>query len=105
MKWDNNAMKRPKRPWQKFHRQIKEKSTRKLKARREKRYGLWYGMGLIGILGWSVMIPLLVCLALGLWLDAALDDPFPWSLLLLIVGVILGCLNAWYWVVKETSDQ
>ncbi|MFP4006452.1 MAG: AtpZ/AtpI family protein [Spirulinaceae cyanobacterium] len=97
-------MKPPKRPWRKFHRQIQKKSARKLNARGQKRYGLWYGLGLIGILGWSVMIPLLLGLALGFWLDGVFDNDFPWSLLMLIVGLILGCINAWYWVVKETSE-
>jgi ATP synthase protein I len=42
--------------------------------------------------------------ALGLWLDRKFPGPHSWTLTLLIIGVIIGCANAWYWVAKENRQ-
>jgi ATP synthase protein I len=39
--------------------------------------------------------------AVGLWIDATFPSRFSWTLMLLLLGVGLGCLNAWYWVTRE----
>ena len=39
---------------------------------------------------------------LGLWLDRHWPGDFSWTLALLLAGVTLGCLNAWYWVDMES---
>ena len=40
-------------------------------------------------------------IALGLWIDEPWKGSVSWILNLLIIGVLIGCLNAWYWVSKE----
>jgi len=47
--------------------------------------------------------PTLVGIGLGLWLDRRFPGRASWTLTLLIIGVALGCLNAWYWVKQESS--
>ena len=88
-----------------FDRQIQEKSARKLKARREQDRSLWYGLGLFGMVGWSVALRTLLGIALGIWIDSQWPSRYSWTLMLLLVGVILGCLNAWYWVQRERQDD
>jgi ATP synthase protein I len=44
------------------------KAKRKLKARRNSAQGVWFGLGMMGLIGWSVAIPTLLGAALGLWL-------------------------------------
>ena len=39
--------------------------------------------------------------ALGIWLDKHHPGKHPWTLALLVVGLAVGCLNAWHWVAKE----
>ena len=40
----------------------------------------------------------------GLWLDAMeVGGAASWTLALLVAGVILGCVNAWYWVRRERA--
>jgi ATP synthase protein I len=56
---------------------------------------------MFGMVGWSITIPTIVCLALGIWIDRRWPSPYSWTLMLLFVGVVLGCLNAWYWVKRE----
>jgi len=78
--------------------------ARKLKARRNPASGVWFGLGMMGLIGWSVVIPTLLGATLGSWLDdAGLDEDGPqsWTLALLVGGLVLGCLIAWHWVAKE----
>jgi ATP synthase protein I len=87
-----------------MQRRIAEKEARKMKARsEEKRF--WYGLGLFGLVGWSVAIPTLIGIALGAWLDRLLHDRISWTLTFLFAGLIVGCLNAWYWVQQERKGD
>ncbi|MDZ4695163.1 MAG: AtpZ/AtpI family protein [Deltaproteobacteria bacterium] len=81
-------------------REIGEKATRKLKARRSTQ-GVWFGLGMMGLVGWSVVLPTLLGAALGLWLDKHHPGDRSWTLALLVGGLVLGCVNAWHWVTKE----
>ncbi len=76
------------------------KLERKLKSRKDVS-GVWFGLGLMGIVGWSVAIPTLLGTALGIWIDGKYPGGHPWTLALLVAGLSLGCLNAWHWVGKE----
>ncbi|SRR5579883_1486391 len=87
--------------WETFHHQVGEKVARKLKARREKSQSIWFGLGLLGMVGWSVVTPALIGVALGIWIDKQWPSHFSWTLMLLSIGLFLGCLNAWHWVTRE----
>lgn len=77
------------------------KAARKLKAQRNATPGVWFGLGLMGVVGWSVVVPTLLGAALGLWLDRRYPGGRSWTLALLVAGLTLGCVNAWHWVSKE----
>ena len=81
--------------------QVGAKAERKLRARRDGAPGVWFGLGMMGLIGWSVVVPAIAGAALGIWLDAHHPGTHSWSLALLMAGLVLGCLNAWRWVVKE----
>lgn len=83
---------------------VGEKEERKVRAQRRRGTGLPWGLGAFGLVGWSVMVPTVLGVALGVWLDARLGGPIPWTLTGLVVGLTLGCLNAWYWVSREQRD-
>ncbi len=74
---------------------------RKLKARRNPVPGVWFGLGMMGLIGWSVAVPTLLGAALGLWLDKHYGGARSWTLALLVAGLAIGCFNAWHWVAKE----
>lgn len=80
---------------------IGSKAARKLKAQRNVTRGVWFGLGMMGLIGWSVTIPTLLGAALGLWLDRRYPGGRSWTLALLMAGLVIGCFNAWHWVVKE----
>lgn len=81
--------------------QVDSKARRKLGARRRGVPGVWFGLGTMGLVGWSVVLPTLAGAALGIWLDAHHAGRHSWTLALLVGGLVLGCFNAWHWVAKE----
>lgn len=91
----------PSRPGANFAAQVGAKALRKIKARRSTSSGVWFGLGMMGLIGWSVAVPTLLGAALGLWLDHRYPAGRSWTLALLAAGLVVGCLNAWHWVVKE----
>ena len=84
-----------------FAGQIGAKAQRKLKARRHPEHGVWSGLGMMGLVGWSVVVPTLLGAMLGAWLDKRYPGVHSWTLTLLIIGLFAGCANAWHWVAKE----
>jgi ATP synthase protein I len=84
-----------------FAQTIGAKAARKLKARRNGTPGVWFGLGMMGLIGWSVTVPTLFGAALGIWLDKHHAGEHSWTLALLVAGLAIGCLNAWHWVAKE----
>jgi ATP synthase protein I len=84
-----------------FAKQVGAQAARKLKARRNATPGVWYGLGTMGLVGWSIAIPTLIGASVGLWLDTHHPGGHSWTLALLVAGLTLGCLNAWRWVAGE----
>ena len=84
--------------------EVGAKAARKLKARRNAGQGVWFGLGMMGLIGWSVVIPTLLGAALGTWLDRHYPGKHAWTLALLMAGLAIGCLNAWHWVAKENRE-
>ena len=96
----NDAPKKASESEPTFARQVGVKAARKLKARKSTQ-GVWFGLGMMGLIGWSVVVPTLLGAALGLWLDQHHPGKHSWTLALLVGGLAIGCLNAWHWVAKE----
>ena len=84
-------------------RQVERKAARKLRARRSGRYGLWLGLKIAGLVGWSVVLPILFGVAAGNWLDSRFPGQISWTLTLLFAGLALGCFGAWTWIERERS--
>jgi ATP synthase protein I len=88
-----------------FSREVGAKAARKLEARRNSTPGVWFGLGMMGLIGWSVVVPTLLGAALGIWLDNHRPGSHSWTLMLLVIGLAIGCLNAWHWVAKEDREM
>ncbi len=88
----------------KFSRQVGEMAARKLRAQQHVTRTIWSGLGMIGLVGWSVAAPTVLGAVLGLWLDKHYPGTHSWTLALLAIGLGLGCFNAWRWIVKEDKE-
>jgi len=97
----NNESKHTQRNDPSFAGKVGAMAARKKKARRNSKQGVWFGLGMMGLVGWSVAVPTLLGASLGHWLDKHFPGNHPWTLALLVAGLTLGCFNAWYWVAKE----
>lgn len=86
-------------------RKVGTKAERKLRAQRNVNRTVWLGLGMMGLIGWSVAVPTLIGAILGLWLDEHYPASFSWTLTMLITGLFIGCLNAWHWVAREHKEM
>lgn len=80
---------------------VARKVERRRRHLREGDEGIWQWLGMFGLVGWAVAIPTLAGIALGWWIDETWPGKVSWTLNLLIIGVLLGCWNAWHWVQRE----
>jgi ATP synthase protein I len=92
-------------PEERFRAGVERRAERHRKAEREKDRSIWFSLGLFGLVGWSIAVPALIGVGLGLWIDARWPSRVSWTLTLLFIGVVVGCLNAWYWIKQETQDE
>ncbi|EMB18287.1 MULTISPECIES: AtpZ/AtpI family protein [Rhodopirellula] len=90
---------------QTLQKNVDAKQSRKLDARQQGDRSAWFGLGMFGLVGWSIAIPTLLGIALGIWIDERWPSRFSWTLMLLIGGVGIGCLNAWWWINRENEDE
>ncbi|TDK48731.1 AtpZ/AtpI family protein [Antarcticimicrobium luteum] len=88
-----------------LERTIARKARQHVRARREGRHTVWFGVGMFGLVGWAVAVPTLAGVALGRWLDARFADGPSWTIMGLLAGVALGSLNAWWWVRRTGLRQ
>jgi ATP synthase protein I len=86
-----------------FDARIAAQAARKLTAQRAGPQSAWFGLGMFGVVGWSVAVPTLLGALLGAWCDRHHAGPHSWTLALLVAGLVLGCANAWFWVAQQNE--
>ncbi len=75
--------------------------ARMLRRRRQGAPSIWRAVGLMGLIGWSVVLPMLAGVAAGMWIDRKWPTRFSFTLMLLVAGLAVGCWNAWKWIREE----
>lgn len=83
-----------------FREEATKKEARKLKARGTKEVNAWWGFSLFGLVGWSLVIPVLIGIFVGMLLDHHYAG-HRWTLSLLLAGVCVGIVLAFYLVARE----
>lgn len=86
-----------------------ERLDEAVKAHRERRerwlrFGersLGRNLAMVGVLGWTVMIPTLVGIFVGRWLDRTFDMGIFWTLGLMVLGLALGCFLGWRMMFRD----
>jgi ATP synthase protein I len=62
-------------------------------------------LGQIGVLGWTIVVPTLLFLFLGRWLDRSFGTGIFFSAPLLMIGAAIGFWSAWRWMHRQTLRQ
>ena len=81
---------------------VRTREQRRLRALREGRQSPWFGLGMFGLVGWSVTLPTLLGVAIGTWADRRWPGQISWTLTLMACGLVIGSMNAWYWINRES---
>jgi len=84
-----------------FEIRVQRQRARIEQGRRERGMSFWRYLGLIGAVGWSVVVPMVAGVFLGALIDRNTDTTYEWTLGLLCLGLTVGCYNAWRMVTKE----
>jgi ATP synthase protein I len=80
-------------------------ARRERAGREEPEPSLGARLGQIGILGWTIVVPTLLGLALGHWLDRYFGTRVFFSAPLLMVGAGVGLWSAWKWMHRQTRRK
>lgn len=75
---------------------------RERQAQEEPEPSLGARLGQIGILGWTIVVPTLLGLVLGHWLDRHFNTGVFFSAPLLMAGAAFGLWSAWKWMHRQT---
>jgi ATP synthase protein I len=79
--------------------------ARERNARDEPEPSLGSRLGQIGILGWSIVVPTLLGLAIGHWLDKRFHTGVFFAAPLLMAGAAFGLWSAWKWMHRQTRSR
>ncbi|MDR6207958.1 AtpZ/AtpI family protein [Paraburkholderia graminis] len=82
-----------------------EAARRAARAREVPEPSLGSRLGQIGILGWAIVLPTLLGLALGRWLDRIFATRVFFSAPLLMAGAALGFWSAWKWMHRQQGEH
>ncbi|NMW21647.1 MAG: F0F1 ATP synthase subunit [Chlorobiaceae bacterium] len=63
---------------------------RKLKSKKQAVRNIWSGFATFGLVGWSVAMPMILGITLGIWLDNHYPGDRSWTLMLLIAGLSIA---------------
>jgi ATP synthase protein I len=80
-------------------------ARRAARGREEPEPSLGSRLGQIGILGWAIVLPTLLGLALGHWLDRTFGTKVFFSAPLLMLGAALGFWSAWKWMHRQQGEH
>jgi len=74
---------------------VKARRERDARWKREGERSIGQNLAMIGALGWTVVVPSLLGVLAGRWLDRRFHTGIFWTLGLLVFGLALGCVMAW----------
>ena len=89
---------------QEMERAIKLRRERRDLWQREGERPLWKNLAMIGALGWLIVIPTLLGVFVGRYLDLRFGTGIFWSGALIFIGVSLGGYLAWQRISKNGNS-
>jgi ATP synthase protein I len=81
-------------------REVGTKQERIARGRAHKNNNL-SSIAILGVVGWSVTVPTVLGVVAGIWIDRHWPSRLSWTLTMLILGLAVGCTNAWLRIDRE----
>jgi ATP synthase protein I len=75
--------------------EVRRHRERRARGQRESRRSIGQDLALVGVIGWTLVIPALLGVYAGRALDRHFGSGVFWTLGLLLAGIVLGCVLAW----------
>lgn len=85
----------------KLHQAVHLRKQRRERWKKEGERSLWRNLSMVGSLGWLVVIPTLLGVLTGRWLDSTFKSGIFFTGALIFLGIVMGCYLAWQKVNKE----
>src|SRR6185312_14398411 len=80
---------------QRLDEEVRRHRERRDRAQREGGRSIGQDLALVGVVGWTLVIPALLGVYAGRALDRRFGSGVFWTLGLLVAGIVLGCVLAW----------
>lgn len=74
---------------------VKRRRERRERWQRQGERSMGQNLAMIGALGWTIVVPTLLGIFAGRWLDRSFHSGIFWTLGLLVAGLAVGCSLAW----------
>lgn len=74
---------------------VRLREERRARWKREGERSIGQNLAMIGALGWSIVVPTLIGMFAGRWLDRHVGGGVFWTLGLLVAGLAVGCVLGW----------
>lgn len=78
------------------------RAAKRAKAARDEREPSFAArLGQIGVLGWAIVAPILIGVAIGRWLDRTFGTGVFFSAPFIMLGAVAGLWTAWRWMHRQ----
>lgn len=74
---------------------VRKRQERRARWQHEGERSLGQNLAMIGAFGWMIVLPTLLGIFAGRWLDLRFGTGIFWTLGLLVLGLALGCSVVW----------
>lgn len=74
---------------------VRKRQERRARWQHEGERSLGQNLAMIGLFGWTIVVPTLIGIFAGRWLDRQFGTGIFWTLGLLVLGLALGCAFVW----------
>jgi ATP synthase protein I len=77
---------------------VRQRGERQIRWLRDGDPSVAQRLAQIGVLGWMIVVPMLIGVFAGRWLDQKFNSGLFCTAPLLMLGLALGCFSAWKWM-------
>jgi ATP synthase protein I len=96
---------KPPSPTENMMEQVELRAARMIRGKQRSYRSLWRPVAMVGLIGWTVVVPMLIGIAVGTWIDRTWPSHYSWTLMLLVGGLGFGCMSAWNRIKEAQEDR